>query len=423
MLSRLFLPLVLALPLPSLFASGAPSPALSLDDVLTRVAERHPDLLARRHDVDASAARIDQAGTRPDPTVEFTVENALGTGAFRGVRGVEATLLASQRLERGGKRERRTELAARERDAELAASHVLLAELSAHAVSAYLDALVAVERSGLAAENLSLAREMLAAVERLHAEGKAPAAEIPRARVAVVTAEIEVRRAESDLLRTRASLAAAWGGPAEEVSTLSGRLRLPADVPSEAELRPGLATHPQLAWHEAWITRETAALALADTSTTADLTAAAGLRYAREGSDAGFVAGLSMPLPNRIRTRSEVRAAQAGLAAAEQRRRAAELRLQADLARACRDLAGSSLTVRLLRDEALPAAERAREDVRRAHAEGFLPLTDVLESQRAVLALRRDLLDAEAACATALATAESLADRTYARTRSLLSLP
>jgi cobalt-zinc-cadmium efflux system outer membrane protein len=416
----LFLSVVSFLAVP---AFGANAPELSLDDVLARVATRHPELLARRHHEDASAARVEQAGVRPDPELEFTLENALGTGAFRGVRGVEATLVASQTLERGGKRERRTDLATRLRDVELAASNVLLAELSANAVSAYVGVVLAKERSALAGENLALAREMLVAVERLHADGSTPAAEIARARVAVATAEVDVRRAESGALRARAALAAAWRGRVEDVASVAGGLHSPQPTPTETELQPGLASHPRLAWHEARIAREEASVALAHTASTADLTAAAGIRYAREGSDAGFVAGLSLPLPNRTRTRSEIRAAQAGLAAAEQDLRAAETALQADLARVCQDLTAARLTIDLLRDQALPAAEEARAEVRRAHAEGFLPLIDVLETQRTLLALRRDLLDAQSAFATALAAAESLADRTYHRTRALLSLP
>jgi cobalt-zinc-cadmium efflux system outer membrane protein len=400
-----------------------PAPALSLDDLLARVAGRHPELLARRHLEEASEARVAQADVRPDPELEFTVENALGTGAFRGVRGVEATLVASQTLERGGKRERRTDLASRHRDVEIAASEVLLNELSAHAVSAYVDVVLAKEHSALAEENLALAREMLVAIERLHAGGSSSAAEIARARVAVATAEIDVHRAESRTQRARTALAAAWGGHAGEVTSVAGSLRSPPDVPTEAELQPRLAAHPRLAWHEALIAREEAALALVEAATAADLTASAGVRYAREGSDAGLVAGVSLPLPNRTRTRSEVRAAKAGLAAAEQDLRAAETSLRAGLARACQDLAGARLTLDLLDAQALPAAEQAQMEVRRAHAEGFLPLIDVLETQRTLLALRRDQLEAQSAFATALAAAESLADRTYPRTRALLSLP
>ncbi len=412
----------LVLPLVSAPASGT-ADALTLDDALVRVAMRHPELLVRRHHEEAANARLAQAGLRPDPQVEFTVENVLGTGARQGVRGVEATLLASQTIERGGKRERRTDLASRNRDVEIAAREVLLADLSAVAVSAYVAAILAGERTALAGDRLVLAREMLAATERLHAEGGASAAEVARARVAVATAELDARRAEAHALAKRTALAATWGGRAGEFASVSGRLQLTGAAPSESELRPGLAAHPRLALHATLIAREEAALALAGAAAAADLTAAAGVRYLRDGSDAGLVAAVSMPIPNRNRTRSEARAIQANLAAAEQGLRSAENTLQTELARACEDLEASRQTLALLRDQVLPAAGQARDAVERAQAEGFLPLADVLESRRTLLALRRDLLDAQSAFATALVAAESLADRTYPRTRALLSLP
>jgi multidrug efflux pump subunit AcrA (membrane-fusion protein) len=48
--------------------------------------------------------------------------------------------------------------------------------------------------------------------------------------------------------------------------------------------------------------------------------------------------------------------------------------------------------------------------VRRAYEEGQLPLIDVLDAQRALVAIRREILDAESAYAVALVRAESLTD-------------
>ena len=76
-----------------------------------------------------------------------------------------------------------------------------------------------------------------------------------------------------------------------------------------------------------------------------------------------------------------------------------------------------------LRREALPATEEAHAVVRRAYNDGQLPLIDVLDAQRALAGLRREILDAEAAYVSALVRAESLADTTFPATTALLSVP
>jgi outer membrane protein TolC len=61
--------------------------------------------------------------------------------------------------------------------------------------------------------------------------------------------------------------------------------------------------------------------------------------------------------------------------------------------------------------------------VRRAYREGLLPLIDVLEAQRALVAMRRELLEAETACALALVRLESLTAPSFPTTAALLSPP
>jgi outer membrane protein TolC len=71
----------------------------------------------------------------------------------------------------------------------------------------------------------------------------------------------------------------------------------------------------------------------------------------------------------------------------------------------------------------LPAAEEAAASVQSAYDKGLLPLMDVLDARRALIALRRDLLDAELAYAAALVRAESLAGASFSETKALFDRP
>jgi outer membrane protein, heavy metal efflux system len=71
----------------------------------------------------------------------------------------------------------------------------------------------------------------------------------------------------------------------------------------------------------------------------------------------------------------------------------------------------------------LPAAEEAHTAVRRAYAAGSLPLSEVIDAQRTLVAIRREILAAEIDYATALVRTEALSDPAFPATRALLSSP
>lgn len=402
-------------------AQETPAPPLTLAAALRRADENNPALAAQRFDERAAEALVEQAGLRPNPTLDVSVENVLGTGRVQGVRGFEATVQANQTLERGGKRGKRVALADRERDAAAKELAVRRREVLAATAVAYAETLAAQQRLALAEEPLRLARETFATVDGRVNAGAASPAESARARAAVAAAQAELARAQAGLAATRATLAAGWGGGPGEPGALPGRIRVPESLPDEATFLPGLARHPRLELQEAIVAGRRASLELAQAHAVQDVTVGGGVRFLREGTDAAFVAGVSVPLPGRNRNQGNIRAARETLAGAEQGVRAVESDLRAAFTAAWQDLRAAHTAVRTLRHDALPATQEACDVVHRAYLEGQLPLIDVLDAQRALVALRREILEAETAYAVALARVEGLAAPAFPATTALFS--
>ncbi|HND62977.1 MAG TPA: TolC family protein, partial [Opitutaceae bacterium] len=220
---------------------------------------------------------------------------------------------------------------------------------------------------------------------------------------ALAAAELEHARAEAAVHAARAALAAEWGGAPGEVGELTGVLRVPTELPDQAALLARLDEHPRLALQRSQIESRRAALALEQSQAVPDVTVGGGLRFLRDGSDAGFVAGLSVPLPGRHQNQGNIRAARESLAGAELGLRAVEVDLRAAGSAAWQELAVAHRAARNLREQALPATADAYAAVRRAYEQGQLPLMDVLDAQRALVSVRRELVDAEAAYALAFA--------------------
>jgi len=294
-------------------------------------------------------------------------------------------------------------------------------EVLGQAAIAYVELLAAQARLDLAEEPLKLARETVSAAEARVQSAMASPAEIARARAALAAAEAERLRAQAGLAVAQSALAAMWGGRAADLPPLGGSIRVPATLPAESEFLARIAAHPRLQLQQAVIAGRRAAVDLEQAQATQDITIGGGVRFFREGSDAALVAGFSLPLPVRNRNQGGIRAAREILAGAEQAVRSIEAELHATIAGAWRELQAAHVSTQNLRTSALPPTEEAYAVVRQAYGEGLLPLIDVLDAQRALAAVRREILEAEFAYARALARVEALAGSDFPVTTALLS--
>lgn len=80
------------------------SQTLTMRDALVRALAANPRLTAAERDVGIATGLKVQAGAVPNPNLSFELDNALGSGPFKGLQSAETTLQLSQLIELGGKR-------------------------------------------------------------------------------------------------------------------------------------------------------------------------------------------------------------------------------------------------------------------------------------------------------------------------------
>src|SRR5262245_14881158 len=80
---------------------------LSLRTALQRAEAGNPKLALAGREIGIGNGRKVQAGAIPNPELSFELDNALGSGQYRGLRSAETTLQLSQAIELGGKRDAR----------------------------------------------------------------------------------------------------------------------------------------------------------------------------------------------------------------------------------------------------------------------------------------------------------------------------
>ena len=122
-----------------------------------------------------------------------------------------------------------------------------------------------------------------------------------------------------------------------------------------------------------------------------DLTLTLGARRVAERGQTQAVVGLSIPLPVHDGQQGPLLEALRREAQAREALSATSLRLQTELAQALERLRLSRDQVRLLGDEALPTAQSAYDAALKGYELGKFAFLDVLDAQRTLFQLRRQL--------------------------------
>lgn len=382
----------------ALMATGSITRAepIAIADALAQGAQNSPRVTQAKAQADAAEARARQAGVSPNPELGIEVENFAGSGAFRGLRSTETTLALSQRIELGGKRGARVDVARAERDFAFLSYKTALADLDRDIRVAHAELRADEDRAVLARDNTASAEELARTARVLVDAGREPPLRQLRAEAALAEARAEQARTFGELLSSRRLLAALIWSDDPELSATFVEEAAPANVPVEA---PTL--NEQLA-----IAQKNAALArvrLARANAVPDVTASGGVRRFAEGRETALVAGVSIALPFRDRNRGNIEASQSESMAAE-----AAAMLARNEANRTRYDARMLLGAAELRYEALAGlgisqAEEALRLAQIGYNAGKFSLLELLDARNALNAARLNLIQARLDRAEALA--------------------
>lgn len=388
--------------------SVEPTGAVTLRQALALARMHNPDLKAFPYALRAAEARVLQARLLPNPKVEVEVEEFGGSGYRSGFDAAELSLRIGQRVELGGKRDRRTRLASLGKelvdwDYESARADVI------HRVTRAFAAVQAAQaRLELAEKVLELSRQAQAAVaQRVQAGKDSPVAEL-RADVVVSQARIETQRAAKLLTAARQKLASLWGSRRPSSQEVTGdfyEVTEPEPLDRDAER---ILENPDLARWKTEQDRRRAAMRLEKARAVSDVTIAGGVQRFEETDDSAFIVGLAIPLPLFDRNQGGVQEAAASLARTREQYGAAQVAALANLSEAASRLSAAYEEVVLLRDEVLPKAEQAFAAAGRGYREGKFDYLAVLDTQRTLFETQAQFIDAAEAYHAARADVERL---------------
>ncbi|PYQ98612.1 MAG: hypothetical protein DMF96_10155 [Acidobacteria bacterium] len=358
---------------------------VSLLQVLDSVAARYPSLEAARARVRAARGSRSTAGTLGNPILMYQVDNQPLPGRAAPPMDREIMLTAMLPLEPLYQRWSRVSGA----NAEVRAAE---ADAQADRQRIELDATRAFYRMARAQVALAAARDLTAWLDSVVAynrsrvqEGVAAEADLIRSELERDRAEADATMQEADLARARADLSVFLGEPTA-ASFLVAALDAPLTLPDVSPTSRAGTTRPDIRAARERVAAAGAGVITERTNLIRQLGLTVGTK--RTSGTTSLIAGVSIPFPLFDQNRGAI-----ARAAAEREAATFDLAAQERIGRA--EIVGASESARLLTERAgllagaargqgyLARADEARRIALGAYREGAVPLIQVIDAARA----------------------------------------
>jgi len=357
---------------------------VTLDAAIARALDNAPQIQSAAAAEAASKGELEQAGVWPNPELAVEAEN-FGTGVpYRGFDAAEVTYGLAQRLELGGKRSAREEVARQGHIIAGILQEVARLDLIRDVTIAYADAVAAREAVRLAEKQRTVAADVLANVsERVNAAAE-PEFQKSKSQVALATAEVALDKTRRDEIVTRRRLAALWGDTAGDYRLDTGwffAITEPEDVTPDNVS----ASLPDLARWDAELARSEAQLALETANAIPDPTLSAGVRDFRGTGEQAFLIGVSLPLPVFDSNQGNIARARNDVTRTASDKRLVTITWRAMLLQAGQELANAYRQAQNLKRRIIPAAQKAYALSLEGYRAGKFAYLDVLDAQRTLV--------------------------------------
>jgi cobalt-zinc-cadmium efflux system outer membrane protein len=366
---------------------GESTAPLTLERAIALAMQANPQLAGARHEVQAIAGTVLQAGLRPNPVL--SVDQVDTRHATR-----ETTAQLSQTIELGGKRMSRVEAAERGQDAATADLRTRVADVRAAVTTAFNDVLTAQERVRLAQESLTVAGRVTNTVAKRVQAGKVSPVDETRARVAEANVRLEALKVDGELATARKTLAGFWGNVMPRFERALGNLDELPDLPNWNDLVAGLGNTPPISRARIEIERRKALLKLEQSRRMPDVTFAVGMKRSQELGINQAVFGLSIPLPLFDRNQGNVLEALRRVDKAGDEFASTQTETHKELAQTYQELDTARQEAKSLSGEILPGAQSAYDAAVKGFDFGKFAYFDVLDAQRTLILAKSQYLRA-----------------------------
>jgi len=370
--------------------TGAQS--INLRQAISKTFAHNPALKSFSYQLKAQQGRELQAGMSASPEFNVIVEDVLGSGNFKNADSAQFTMNIGWVFE-GEIRQSYMDEAragALSLDAE---TNIKRLDAAAETARLYLICLAKQARLINADKTLKLANETVVAVNKRVVAGKAPDAELARAKAELARKDLDREDITHQLRSAFHLLAAQWGETYPQFTKIEGDIfNIPQPLSFET-LKNRLQQNPDFLRLLSDKRLKQAQLKLAQSQSRPEWKVNLGLRHFERTNDQALVAGIRIPFGERSRNSGRIRTAQENLSQTQALQDGLKVRIETTLFVLSQKLQHNLHRVETYREEIIPRLESALKQTRLAYDLGRYSYLEWRSVQAELLNARTSLIE------------------------------
>lgn len=377
-----------------LLTRGSTPANLSLKAACALAVTHHPSLTTYSMDRRAADARILQASRIPNPVLNMDDEDFFGTGDLAGLSASVLNSLITQVIERGGKRQARTEAARRAGEVMDAEYAIRRRDVITQTGQLYFQAVAARENVLFHEAALARSEETARLVISLLEAGRVTIGSAQQAQLEVQKSKLALNLAHKAGEQASQALSAQWG---DFRTTAVNDLRLappPANLPSRQVQESGLARHPNLMLALARVSESEALVALAKANKLNNITLGGGVRHASASDELSGLVSFSIPIPVFDKQEDAIKEMTALAEKTRTEMAATQRALSNQFNQAWTGLESAHRNARLIQTDLLPSALELFESAEGSFRAGKITALEYLAAQQQYQNIRNQWLEA-----------------------------
>lgn len=367
---------------------------IDLETAWQRVVTNSPSLAAVDQEICIQEGEKRQVSTILNPLAVVEAEN-LGVHPTRNntAEPPQVTYSLSQIVELGGKRGARRAFASSFISIANLDVQIERQNLRKELTLAFIDISVAQEHLKLAKESERIACKVLEAAGKQVDSGKFSPLLKRKAQISLMSAQLNVMEALSDLEQAKKRLSSMWGSPSSDFDGVIFKIFDNLAPPCQTCVVDGLFQNPEFAKAKLAILSASKNLQLQKANRLPDVTVTVGYRTFNDSGQHGWVVGAGLPLAFFNRNQGNIQKARSEICQAEYELEDIERDLREKILLACEKLALSFNEVEAMRKGVLNEATETFNLTQTGYQRGKLEYGDVVEAQKMLSEIQEKYLD------------------------------
>lgn len=381
-------------PSPVTLTKAATPKNLSIKTACALAVSHHPSLATYPMDRRAADARILRATRIPNPSLAVDAEDFFGTGGVSGLSSSVLNALFTQVIERGGKREARTNAARSEGKVMDAEYEIRRQKVIQETGELYLQAVAARENVRFLEASLKRSRDTADLVFELSDAGRVTISSVQQAKLEVQKTQLKLSQARKANEKISQALTAQWGDSRSSLVTDQKLGAPPTRLVSKSSQKEGLSKHPKIKHAQAQVDQSQALLELAKANRLGDLEVSGGLRRDNGSDEASGLLGISLPLPIYDKRKDAIVEMTALSEKARTQLAGARRELDTEFSLAWSDLVSAHQTARMIQNDLLPTSSNLFRSAEESFRAGKITSLEYLAAQQQFQDIRSQWLEA-----------------------------